>query len=239
LSRQQEASEETATVVAAARDLASGAVLSEDSITKRTIPASARPVTAISWANASMLLGQRAIRPVLGGDYILIGDVGFTKSVANVVGKGEWAVTVRPAQSMILGLIQPGDEVALTARLTVEEMVLAENLSGATEKVTKDVSLVLLPRVPVIEARTFDAAGLVGGGELLVSLPPDQALFLLRIQQDAEIQVALRRPGDSAALNRADAGYVDAAAVRSLAENLQRVTFPMTPGLQEAGSISR
>ena len=40
-----------------------------------------------------------ALRPVTENDYILLSDVGFSRSLANIVGEGEWAVALNMPES--------------------------------------------------------------------------------------------------------------------------------------------
>jgi Flp pilus assembly protein CpaB len=237
LAARQEAKEGTTSVVAAARDITSGEELTEDAVMQKSVPMSARPAQAISWSQASMIQGQKALRPVIAGDYLLLSDIGLTRSMANIVGEGEWAVSLSVAGGGIARFLQPGDEVAIIGTFQVEQQAASADLSSEAQAVVKQATLVLFPRVRVLEI-----AGRAGGeegaaGEILLALPPPQAQALIAAQREAtELSLALRRPGDETAINRLDAGMVDDSTFRSLLDGLKPVIVPAVPGKVEAAA---
>jgi Flp pilus assembly protein CpaB len=231
LSARRAAEEETCSVVAASRDIGAGEDVTADAIMRKVIPVSARPFQAVAWAKAAMIQGQKALRPVAAGDYVLLSDIGLSRSMANVVGEGEWAVTLHVGGTGIARFIQPGDDVAIIGTFQIERPVETADLSAEAEKQTKQITVVLFPRVRVLdlagEAGGGEEGGLRGTGELLLALPPPQAQVLIAAQREAvELTVALRRPNDETALNRLDAGMVDRATFESLMTGLKTVTVP-------------
>jgi len=231
LSKQKKAEEAVSSVVAAARDLEVGVQLSGDAVMEKMVPVTSRPVNAVAWANHEMIIGQRVLRPVAQGDYVMLTDIGFSRSLASVVGEGEWAVSFRPGGAVVR-LIQPGDEVAVIGTYTVRER---PNPLAGSEPATTDqgqvVTAVLFPRVRVLDV-TGSAPGREDGdpGEILVALPPAEAQFLVRAMREVELTVALRRPGDDSALSRADAGMISKKTFEELLTGLEPVILPNTPG---------
>ena len=236
LAQRREAKEETYSVVAAARDIAVGDELGEDALMRKAVPESARPAQAISWVNRSMIQGQKARRAVSAGDYIMMTDFGMTRTMANIVGEGEWAVTLNVGESGIARFIQPGDEVAIIGTFSIQTMGQSVDVSAEATNIVKQATLVLFPRVRVLEVATGAEVGEGPTGEILLALPPPQAQTLIAAQRQAiELTLALRRPGDETAINRLDAGMVDEATFVSLLTGLKSVTVPAVPGRVETG----
>lgn len=235
LSARKEAKEETSSVVAAARDIASGDELTADAVMRKAIPISARPAQAVAWSTASMIEGQKALRPIAAGDYILLSDIGLSRSMANIVGEGEWAVTLTLGNAGISRFVQPGDEVAIIGTFQIDTTQESADLSVESESVSKTATLVLFPRVRVLDvAGAHGGEGGGGSGEILLALPPPQAQALVAAQRQAvELTMALRRPGDDTAMNRLDAGMVDEETFSKLLNGLKSVVIPAVPGKVE------
>ena len=234
LSARQEAKEETYSVVAAARDIAAGEELGEDAIMRKPVPESARPAQAIAWSTAAMIQGQKALRSVAAGDYILLSDIGLSRSMANIVGEGEWAITLNVGESGIARYIQPGDEVAVIGTFTIETMQQSVDVSAEASNLVRQATLVLFPRVRVLDVARPGADGEGPVGEVLLALPPPQAAALIAAQREAvELNIALRRPGDETAINRLDTGMVDQQTFASLLSGLKSVAVPAVPGKLE------
>jgi Flp pilus assembly protein CpaB len=234
LAARHEAKEETLSVVAAARDIAAGEELTEDAFMKKVVAVSARPAQAIAWSTYSMIQGQKAKVPIAGGDYILLSDIGLSRSMANIVGEGEWAITLNVGESGISKFIQPGDEVAVVGTFNIETTTAAADISAGASNLLKQATLVLFPRVRVLDVTRPIEAGEGPTGEILLALPPPQAQALIAAQRQAvELTLALRRPGDETAINRLDAGMVDEQTFASLLNGLKSVTVPAVPGKVE------
>lgn len=234
LAQRREAKEETYSVVAAARDITAGEEISEDAIMRKSVPESARPANAIAWANRPMIQGQKALRPIAAGDYIMLSDVGLAKSMANIVGEGEWAVTLNVGESGIARFIQPGDEVAVIGTFSIQTVGQSVDVATEATNITKQATLVLFPRVRVLDVARTGEIGEGPTGEILLALPPPQAQTLIAAQRQAiELTLALRRPGDETAINRLDAGMVDEQTFVSLLNGLKSVSVPAVPGKVE------
>ena len=237
LQARKQAAEKMTSVVAVARDIAAGDVLTADSIMEKKIPVSARPAQAIFWSRSEMVKGQKALRSIAQGDYVLLSDVGLSRSMADIVGEGEWAVALTLPPGGIARLVQPGDEVAVIGTFRIQSKVVSADLSAAPAEVAKEATLVLFPRVRVLDVATDRAGGDEAAGELILALPPQQAQVLVAAQREAQLTLALRRPGDTAAINRMDIGMVDAETFDKLLKGLKPVEMPTIPGqIDAAGS---
>ncbi len=231
LKARRQAEEETTTVVAAARDVVAGEVLSSDTIMKKKVPVSARPATAIFWSRSEMVVGQKALRSIAQGDYVLLPDVGLSRSMAEIVGKGEWAVSLSVPAGGIARIVQPGDEVAVIGSFKIKSQVKSADLSAAPEEIKREATLVLFPRVRVLDVGTLSSGGEVTAGELILALPPQQAQVLIAAQASARLTLALRRPGDEAAINRLDTGMVNDETFDKLLLGLEPFEMPKIPGV--------
>ena len=228
LNKNKTAKEETAWVLAAQRDLKEGDILSTDAVMKKEIPLSARPADAIAWSKRALIEGQKVKRAVHTGDYLLLTDIGLSRSMASLVGEGEWAVTMTAGNSGISHVVQPGDEVAVIATFNMQMNLQTADLSAPEKKVAKEVTLVLFPRVRVLESSR--RTGESGAGDIILALPPQQAQVLIAAQRQAQLTLALRRPGDSAALNRLETGMVDDKTFQQLLSGVKSVTVPEMVG---------
>lgn len=226
INRNRQASEGEAHVVAAQRDLKKGDLLADDSaLMMKVIPVSARPANSIVWSQHSLVVGQTLDRPVRSGDYILTSDLKLSGSMSALVGQGEWAVTISVGSSGIGHALQPGDEVAVIASMPVEVTTPTADLSQPAQKNSKLVTLVLFPRVRVLENGGSKGRG-ESGTEIVLALPPQQAQVLIAAQRRAELTLALRRPNDTSALNRSEAGMVDEGTFQELLKKVKAVTVP-------------
>ncbi len=229
LAARKQAAEKTVTVVAAARDVVEGEIINEASVMKKEIPVSALPAQAIFWSRAEMVTGQKALRSIAQSDYILLPDVGLSRSMANIVGEGEWAVSLNLAgKGGVARLVQPGDEVAVIGTFKIKSKKVSADQSAAVQDVTKEATLVLFPRV-----RVLDVSGVVGqegASDIVLALPPQQATMLVSAQRVGDLSLALRRPNDESNVNRLDAGMIDDSAFDALLDGLQPVKIAPVPG---------
>ncbi len=222
--------EKTTTVVAVARDLNAGDVLTSDSIMEKKVPVSARPAQAIFWSRSEMVVGQKALRSIAQGDYVLLSDVGLSRSMAAIVGEGEWAVSLTVPGGGIAKIVQPGDEVAVIGTFRITSQVSSADLAAKPEEVAQEATLVLFPRVRVLDVGIQSGGEEGGVGDLILSLPPREAQVLVAAQRKSQLTLALRRPGDDAAINRMDSGMVDSTTFTKLLKGLAPVELPATPG---------
>jgi Flp pilus assembly protein CpaB len=240
LQARKETVEKTTTVVAVARDLNAGDVLTADSIMEKKVPMSARPAQAIFWSRSEMVMGQKALRSIAQGDYVLLSDVGLSRSMAEIVGEGEWAVSLSVPDGGIAKIVQPGDEVAVIGTFKITSPVASADLSSKPQEVSQLATLVLFPRVRVLDVgQQSKENGDAAGGNLILSLPPREAQVLVAAQLNAQLTLALRRPGDAAAINRLDTGMVDATTFAKLLKGLTVVELPAVPGEVKASAQTK
>lgn len=216
--------EETVEVVAAQRDIQAGEIIADGYYRPKKIPRSALPAQAILWNKAKMLNGQKMLAGKSAGDYIYLSDF-QTQGIGNVVGEGEWAVAIQLPSRSIASMLKPGDEVAIVATFQVEEK---QKNADNEQTNAKEVTTVLFPRVRVLEIGGGLSASDMSG-TLVLQLPPQQAQTLIAASRVASLYPALRRPNDTSALNRLDAGVVDASTFRKLLEGQESVVVPKIP----------
>jgi Flp pilus assembly protein CpaB len=234
LQERNKAKEKTTFVVAVARNITAGDVLTADSIMKKEIPVSARPAQSIFWSRSEVVIGQKAMRSITQGDYVQLSDVGLSKSMAEIVGEGEWAVSLNVPAGGIVRIVQPGDEVAVIGTFKITSQVKSADLSMGAQYEAKVATMVLFPRVRVLDVgamATARGADEAGAGEIILALPPQQAQVLIAAQRKAALTIALRRPGDEAAINRLDIGMVDEATFDNLLQGMESVQLPKIPGV--------
>jgi len=66
---------------------------------------------------------------------------------------------------------------------------------------------------------------------LILALPPQQAQVLIAAQGKSRLTLALRRPGDDAAINRIDTGMVNEETFDKLMQGLNTFEMPPVPGV--------
>ena len=139
--------EKNVAVVASSRGLQPRDVLTEALISPRVVSVNALPAQHITWENRNMILGQQMLNSVSRGDYILLSDVGLTRSKGQIVGDGEWGVPVSFADATLVKMLQAGDEIAIVAsyNVVVREKV-DKNVDAAPQEIRKNVTSVLFPR---------------------------------------------------------------------------------------------
>ena len=231
LRERQKKAEDTIFVTVASRNIKIDETLTLDALRDHEIPVSARPNQAVSWSRKELIIGQKALKPVAEGDYLLLSDVGLSRSVGTIVGKGEWAVSLNVGAGGVMSVLQPGDEVALIGSMNVRSTTVSVDLSAAPKETAREVTTVLFPRV-----RVLDISG-AASGELLLGLPPAQAQFLIAAQQRVKISVALRRPGDDTMLNRSEIGVVDNSTFEKLLNDMTACVVPDGAGAGELPKV--
>ena len=239
LQARKQAAEKTTTVVAVTRDVTAGEQLTTDSIMEKKVPVSARPAQAIFWTRAEMVVGQKALRSIAAGDYVLLSDVGLSRSMADIVGEGEWAVSLTVPAGGISRIVQPGDEVAVIGTFKIKSQVKTADLAAAPEEIAREATLVLFPRVRVLDVGSLSTGGEQTAGELILALPPQQAQVLVAAQGKARLTLALRRPGDDAAINRIDTGLVNEETFDKLLQGLEAFEMPKIPGVVTAAGPAK
>lgn len=222
MARQNENIEKTVEVVAASRMLAAGETLTEAFISPRLTPISSLPKQHIKWENRNMIIGQKILHPVSRGDYILLSDVGMTGSMGNIIGDGEWGVPVTFADPTLVRMLQPGDEIVIVGTFRVIQSEKQDkNLDAAPVSVSKTVTSVIFPRVKILE--------ITSSGSVILSLPPQQAVALTAIQQNAALFPLLRKNNDVKSLNRKDGGIFEDVTLARMVDGLTVIEIPSVP----------
>ncbi len=219
------------TVIAAHRDIAVDTVITSDMIMEKKVPGAVCPVQAISWHDRAIVIGQKALRSVKEADYLLFSDVGASRTMADIVGVGEWAVSLHVSAKGIAEIVQSGNEVAIIGTFQLEKEVKSADMAQASEVVQQEATLVLFPKVRVLEVLDSSDKNSSGGAKtLILALPPSEAQVLVAAQRQGELTLALRRPGDETALNRLDAEMINHDTFNNLLKGLKVFEMPQTPG---------
>lgn len=153
----------TRAVVVAARDLAGGAPLGATDLVVRRLPAEAVP--SGSRASPGALTGRTLAAPVRAGEVLTDRRVVAPSLVEGY--PGLVAVPVRVAEAGVLGMLRVGDRV---------DVVAAPVQSGRAWVAAPGAQVVAVPSPEEGEATSVDT---VGGGLVVVAVPPDEALGLV------------------------------------------------------------
>ena len=212
LARPDTAQEAFVEVVAANSSL-DGAAISENSLRRRVIPASAFSARHIRWADRANILGLSLNGRVAQDDYITVSDIGLDTSLSDEIAEGLWAVPVTFADTALVPFLKPGDEIAIFGTYSVSETFKASKDVAAPDKTveTAGTSLVF-PRVKILQIKNDDRASRAsrsGGGSVLVALAPKDAAVLVAAQGVAQLYPALRKQGDMSNIDYKSAGIVN------------------------------
>jgi Flp pilus assembly protein CpaB len=233
LSNQKNMKETMVDVVVATSDIPENQELAATSVMKKTVPLMARPAQAIDWSKADSVVGQKAMRSIPAGDYILMSDVGLSRSSGNIVGEREWAIAIPQADSGISKILKPGDEVAILGTFKIDVTVKSEDASQAAKTEKRSGTMVLFPKVRVVDV-VRGRSEETGASEIIVALQPQQVETLIAAQRVGELSFALRRANDETNVNRQDLGIVDSRTFEKLLDGLQPVVVPKVPSAPEA-----
>ncbi len=210
-------------IVAAAQDVPLNSMLLENSLMRKSVPRNALPVKAIPWSQRNMLLKQKTLRVIPRGDYILWSDVGSSGGVSNLIGEGEWAISVPFSDSAIAASLRPGDEIAIIGTFSATPESEAVVVGDEKPEKAKRITATILPRVRII------SIGGENGSTIVLSLKPEQAQLLIDAQRVASLYPALRRPHDDTNLNRLKTGMVDSVTYDKMLTGQKRIELPAIP----------
>lgn len=210
-------------VLVATGNLKSGGNVGPDHIRAKLVPMAHLPKQHILDAQRSTVIGQKLLRDIPAGDYVLWSDVGQSSNLSESVGDGEWAVPVHFKNTDLVRLLKPGDEIAVVGMFSVQEkkQSTSADADAKAEYVNKSITSVLFPQVRVM--------GMAGTGTILLSLPPQQVLTIIAAQEQANLYVALRRSHDDKATNRKSSGKFDCSAFSQMLEGCVPVAIPDQP----------
>ena len=220
--RQSERTEERKRqVVIVTGDIGEGETIPESRVGLKWVPESSVPKNAIDAANIAFTYNQKAVHPIMKGDYILYPDLELDQSKSRALGDGQWGVPVKFADTALLKMLQPGDDIAIVGTFTYKEAVkLGKDADSDQAEVSKTVTAVIYPRVSILA---------VNGGSVLISLPPQQAIALTAIQRKAALYPILRKKKDDNALNRLNGGKFEDSALTDMIKGLQPIEIPLVP----------
>ena len=211
-------------VVAAAQNIPTGGVITNSILVKKDIPKNAMPSKAVPWAHRHLLLKQKSLKVIAGGDYILWSDLGGSEGISSLIGEGEWAISVPFSDSAIASTLRPGDEIAIIGTFVekVPRNVGIDSNAGKNVE-SRHVTLTVLPRVRIISVSGDN------GSVVVVSLKPDQAQLLIDAQRVASLYPALRRPNDDSNIDRFKTGKVAPATYEKLVSGQHTIELPAVP----------
>lgn len=222
LGKKTESREDVIAVVSAARQIKDGEILTESALSPKVVQLSAQPAKSIPWKQRNSIENQKAKRAIVQGDYIQWSDLDVQRGIGEVVGEGEWAVSVNFPESVVSNSLRPGDEIAIIATFTAKVAKPAV-LPGEKNVVeNKKSTLVLLPCVRIIGIGR-------SGSEVVLALPPAQAQTLIAAQREADLYPALRKFNDNSNLNRKAVGLVDDSTFAGLVSNVPSVVIAENP----------
>jgi pilus assembly protein CpaB len=165
----------TTTLIAAARDVPGGSVLTASDL--RTIDVATEVVPSGAVTSTDMATGQRVAGPIRDGE--IITDVRLvTTALLEGWGADVAAVPVRIADAAAVQLVKPGDHIDILAAPTSGE---------------GDVTVVAAA-VPVLSTPAAEPGGaLAEGGLVVVAAGADQAGSLAAASVTARLSLALRQ----------------------------------------------
>lgn len=211
-------------VLVANGNLRSGDVVAAEHFRVARVPLAYLPKQHILSEQSTSIVGQSLLRDVAVGDYLQWNDIGQSSSLGESVGEGEWTVPVSFANSELVKMLKPGDEIAIMGMFTVsvEREADSPDVRQAKVQENKTVTTVLFPQVRIM--------GMAGrGGSVLLSLPPAQALTIIAAQKQATLYAALRRPHDDKALSRKSCGMFDSQAFAKMLDGCKEIAVPDQP----------
>jgi len=236
---QSHSQEDLVEVVTATRDLSPKEVIKDGFIAPRLVPRKALPAQSILWNKVNIVLGQEVLRSVAKGDYILLNDVGMSRTISNLVSDGEWAVPVTFSDNSLLEFLQPGDEIAIWATFSTQRVVQNKDLSDQPSVFEEKATSVLFPCVRILDIGSGDGIRREEGVRnktIIIALPPQQTGLLIAAQRVAELYPALRHANDTSAKNRLDAGMIDDSTFAGSREGLTPYKLPDIPGAGNGGA---
>ncbi len=229
LTQKEMPGEEKIEVVVAARDLPKNTVLAETSFARKSVSRNAIPKKAVPWSQARLLFKQKCQRNISSGDYLLWDDIGSAGGLSDIIGEGEWAVTVSFADSAIAAILRPGDEIAIVASFGATfspdtKTMVVGNVAPQPKDERKEITTVLFPRV-----RILSVIGSEDKRSLVLAMSPQQVQTVIAAQAVADLYPALRRPNDSSNLNRLETGMIDADAYNKMLKGVSNIEIPAVP----------
>jgi Flp pilus assembly protein CpaB len=190
--------------------------LKETDIAERSVRESAMPVGGVT--DRKLAVNHRIQRPINKGEYILYSHL-EERNLGNDVAQGEWGVPVTFNETSLLPILKRGDEIAIIGTYRIKELVKNDkNVDAKPQEISRTVTNVIYPCVKILNK--------INNSTVILSVPPDQALVLITIQQKCELYPVLRRPNDNGNMKREDIGLFDEKDTNKFIEGLDSVYLP-------------
>lgn len=190
--------------------------LKETDVAERSVRESAMPVGGVT--DKKLAVNHRIQRPVNSGEYILYSHL-EERNVGNDIAEGEWGVPVTFAETSLLPILRRGDEIAIIGTYRIKEFVKNDkNVDAKPQEVSRTVTNVIYPRVKILNK--------INNSTVILSVPPEQALVLLTVQDKCQLYPVLRRPNDEHNMSREDAGTFDEQWIYKFNDKLKPVDLP-------------
>lgn len=226
--KENETAKEFVAVVGVKNVIAPDSEIRESDLQKRIVEVSSVPSKAIPWNQANRVVGQKSVRTVAKGDYLLLNDVaGVSPEFDLLITEGEWAVPVTFADTSLLPFMEPGMEISILASYELKEKVEQMDSTAKADEIKHEATSVLFPCVKILDIGKGDGirreTGMGLSGTIVVALNPQQAATLVAAQRTMELYPALRRRDDRSSLKRRDIGIVNETTFKTLTQGLETV----------------
>lgn len=190
--------------------------LKETDVAERNVRESALPVGGVT--DKKLAVNHRIQRPINKGEYILYSHL-EERNLGNDVAQGEWGVPVTFNETSLLPILKRGDEIAIVGTYDVEEVVKNDrNVDAKPQKIRRKVTNVIYPCVKILNK--------INNSTVILSVPPEQALVLITVQQKCELYPVLRRPNDEHNMTRDEVGTFDDRWIDKFNDKLKPVELP-------------
>ena len=226
-----EAKKQYVDVVATSQVIAPDSEIQESWLIKRKVEVSSIPADAIPWNQANRVVGQKSVRTIPEGDYVLLSAIAsLAPEFDMLVPEGEWAVPVTFADGALVQFLEPGMEISILGTFEMKDKIEKMDGTEKPEEVKEETTSVIFPCVRILDVGKGDGIrrerGASGGGMVVVSLTPQQAATLVAAQRTMDLYPALRRRSDRSSLKRRDVGVVNDSTFQGLKKGLEPVVIP-------------
>lgn len=174
-------------VVVAKNDLPEGKELTAEHFTTEKRAKDSLPARCVSKDEMNMLVGQKLLRTIKAGDYVLLSDVDMERSMGEEIGQGELGVPVTFSDTTLIKMLRPNDEIVIAGTFTIAYALKDSKDGNEKAKTIKDdVTVIVFPKVKILK--------ITSDNSVILSLSPEDALRLTGIQQKASLFPLLRKP---------------------------------------------
>ncbi len=183
---------ERVSVLVTARDVASGAALTEADLLAREVPESCVDERRVSADDKKSVLGVPVTGPLIAGSGLLWSDLASNttsgRRLSGLVAEGKRVIHVSAKGSSFDGLLQPGDRV--------DVLLTRSDGNTATTTPLLENLLVLSVGGALVDEDTPLRRGSVGGDAVGLSVSSSEALVLTEAESRGRLRLVLRNPSD-------------------------------------------